>query len=439
MDGPFEKLLSDARIQLLARLAGERSVGVWLVGGCLRDALMGRDVRDYDFALEGAEEELPGEFASRIGGCFFWLDRMRRQSRVVQGKGDESFTFDFAPVRGGDILADLSLRDFTINSMAFPVSRPGTLLDPLGGRHDILSGTVRACSGNTFEDDPLRLVRAVRFAAALKFRIEENTKCDILRKSSLLENVARERIRDEVFQILATPGIGDSLETLRVTGLLARVLPLAGETAESIRCRIVRTSRVEALMDSLERNFPRDWHPFSRHLQRLIEGGVPLLSLVKLASFLFGEAARHPAEATCEMLRLGNRAGAELKTLLDSVSRIPAIHAGWMNDRVLYRFFRDLAPAGPELSLLPLSEGLVTPEQAERLVSYYFHDYHPSDRDLFLTGGQVMELLGIGQGPELGSYMELLREAESLGRVSTEAEAREFLLKNRLTRQGLVG
>ena len=108
-------------------------------------------------------------------------------------------------------------------------------------------------------------------------------------------------------------------------------------------------------------------------------------------------------------------------------------------NRVLFRFFRDREPAGPELLVLPLANNAISPGLAVRLVSYYFHSYRPSEGDLLLTGNQVMALLGIGQGPELGRILETLREAEALGHVATEAEARDFLLKKQLTKEEPMG
>jgi poly(A) polymerase len=141
MDTTFEIIHADERIRLLATLAEQFDVQVFLVGGCLRDVVMGRPIQDYDFALSGADEDLPVEFASRSGGRFFWLDRERCQARVVTGRGGNAFTFDFAPIRGTSLRDDLALRDFTINALALPVSKAGgSLLDPLQGLRDIARG-----------------------------------------------------------------------------------------------------------------------------------------------------------------------------------------------------------------------------------------------------------------------------------------------------------
>jgi poly(A) polymerase len=443
MDTRFESIRSDERMGLLAGLAAQHDARVWLVGGGLRDACMGRVVRDFDFALDAAVEELPRDFASRIGGKFFWLDRERRQSRVVTGRGEAAFTWDFAPVRGADILEDLALRDFTVNSLALPLGTGApSLLDPLSGLSDIVSGVIRACGERTFDDDPLRLLRALRFASTLDFLIEEKTWKEIARSSHLLDRVAGERVRDELFLILEEPDIGASLERLRRSGLLSLVIPFdvnGTATAAAVRERISRAARVEAVAEDPERYFPAFGRRFADHLLLGVEGEVSVLSLVKLAAFLSGKDARHLITAACDRLRLGTRARTELLALCGSTNPFPSLPDVAREARALYRFFRDRAPAGPELLLLSLADKLVAPERAARLVSFYFTGYRSTDADLLLSGDQVMALLGIDPGPELGRRMESLREAESLGIATSEAEAREFLLKKQLTKEEPMG
>jgi poly(A) polymerase len=443
MDNPFENIQRDGRFRLIAELAEFFGVQAFLVGGGLRDAVMGRNVRDFDFALSGAEEDLPKELARRVGGSFFWLDRERRQSRVVTGRGVNSFTFDFAPFRGRDLNEDLSLRDFTVNSLALPATKAHSpLIDPLDGMKDITERRIRACGERSFNDDPLRLLRAIRFAATLGFEIDGDTWSEMVKRPLLLESVAGERIRDEFFLILDASGIGLSLEMLRRSGLLAMLVPRESRVEESPREseeRIARTAEVERVLEEPDLHFPDDGKELSGYLQRRIEGGVTLLSLVKLAAFLAGEDAGKLIELYIARLCLGTKAGNELKSLCRWAASFPPMMSEMTGDRILFRFFRDRAPAGPELIVLPLAAGVITSELAARLVSYFFRDYRPQEGDLLLTGDQVMALLNIGPGQELGRVMETLREAESIGEVSTTAQVREFLLKNQLTNREPMG
>jgi poly(A) polymerase len=433
MESSFEKLRSDERVSLLASLAELFAVQLYLVGGCLRDAVMGRPVHDYDFALSGAEEKLPVVFASRMGGSFFWLDRERQQSRVVIGRGGDAITCDFAPIRGSGIHDDLALRDFTINALALPVAKePDVLLDPLQGLSDIAAGKVRSCGAGTFDDDPLRLLRAHRFAATLDFSIEAATWREMLQRPQLLEGVAGERIRDELFLILGARNVAASLELLRLSGLLPLIIPGIGQKdpyLPSFAQRSAFAADVEQVLENCAQLFPVDGEQMAAHLHRRVEGCIPLFALLKLAAFLSGEDARKHTKACGDRLRLGTKARAELEVLCSCATSFPCLPRDFSTERVLFRFFRDRLPGGAELVILPLAARRVDPETAGRLVVYYFRDYRTEDANLLLSGDEVMEFLGIGPGQQLGRILETLREAESTGQVGTIGEAREFLLK----------
>ncbi len=188
----LKKIMAHDDLRIIAGLAATLGVEAYLVGGVLRDCLLGRETNDLDFALSGAWEELPRSFADRISGSFFWLDEERLQSRVVKKKGEDISVFDFAPLRGGTVTDDLALRDFTINALALPLfGERRELIDPLAGSDDLIKGMIRACGATAFDDDPLRLMRAIRFAAELGFAIEENTWQTLCAKAVLLKGGRR--------------------------------------------------------------------------------------------------------------------------------------------------------------------------------------------------------------------------------------------------------
>ena len=440
MESSFEILRSDERVSLLASLAERFAVQVFLVGGCLRDAVMGRPIHDYDFALSGAEEKLPVEFASCTKGSFFWLDRERQQSRVVIGRGGEAITCDFAPIRGSGIHDDLALRDFTINALALPVTQEQDgLLDPLQGLSDIVAGKVRSCVAGNFDDDPLRLLRALRFAATLDFSIESATWQEMLKRPHLLEGVAGERIRDELFLILGSRNVAASLELLHLSGLLPLIIPGIGQSGAShfeLVQRSAFAADVEQVLENCALLFPADREQLAAHLHRHVEGSIPLYALLKFAAFLSGEDARKQIRTCADRLRLGTKARTELEVLCSCATSPPSLPGDSAAERVLFRFFRDRLPGGAELVILPLAARLMDTETAGRLVAYYFRGYRSDEANLLLSGDQVMELLGIGPGQQLGRILETLREAESTGQVGTSGEAREFLLKNQLTTAG---
>jgi len=436
MNERLEKLVSDESVRLVARLAGELGAGAWLAGGCVRDALAGRRSRDLDFVLSEGCPELPRRFAERWGGAFFWLDEVRLQGRVVKQSAAGLLVRDFAPLRGAAIEEDLRLRDFTINALALPVAGGG-VIDPTGGCADLDGRVIRGCGDHAFADDPLRLLRAIRFAAELGFIVEPETWSAILRKSDLLEAVAAERIRDEFFRIIALPGVGTSFQLLGEAGLLRHILPAGlrrlssgrySDNHRGLEARIGHAGSVEAVCCEAGQLVPDREETLAEYLATETESGIPHLSLMKLAAFL-GGTDRGNVEALAGKLRLGRRTERLLGLLCGDLSELPAQYAG---RRVLFRFFRDREPAGPGLVIVARANGTISCSEALLLLRYYLEEYNPAADDLFLSGRDVMALLGIGEGEAVGEALAALREAEGRGLVSDREEAAAFV-KNLLT------
>ena len=435
----FMALLERDDIRLLTRLAADCRVNLYLVGGGVRDLLLGRPSQDLDFAMEGECVELPRRFAAAVGGTFFWLDEDRRHGRVVQGRGEGQASYDFVPLQGSTIEEDLALRDFTINSLAFPLNASGRgLLDPLGGAGDLSARIIRSCSPSAFADDPVRLVRAIRFAATLKFEVAAPTWDQMLTTAPLLEQVAAERIRDEFFKILAVPESAPFLRQLAEAGLLHRITG-PGCCSDKFQEDFDRVVRLERLVTGLATRFPVDHERLTRQLAVGIEDGISSSSVLKLAA-LVGPVAADGVDVLFEKLRLGNRSRRMLRLLCQ-----PKLPVGLLIPperqtlRTLYRFFRDEAPAGLELVLLALADEAIPPDVALRFVEYYYHEYDLEGADLYLSGADIMSLLDSAPGPRVGEAVALLREAESRGMVNSKGEAEDFLRKNLLTNQAPIG
>ena len=444
MNESLEKLASGESVRLIAGLAVELAVTAYLAGGGLRDCLLGRRVNDLDFAVSGAEAELPRLFAQRWGGTFFWLDEERQQARVVKKTADAVLVHDFAPLRGATIEDDLRARDFTINALAMPVCAEGTqLIDPLQGVADLHRKLIRACSGRTFDDDPLRLLRALRFAAELGFAVEEGTWNALRQKSALLGSVAVERTRDELFRILAAPGIGGALGRLDESGLLREMLPpelrrlSMGRASRHDRMVLERqaghAAAVERTCGELERLLPVTGECLASYLESEVESGITVLSLMKLAAF-FGSVDRAGAEALAGRLRLGRKGARLLELFCKDATDLLGTLGRNGTDRAMHRFFRDRDPAGPGLVITALACGTVSGLLAARLLEYFVRDYDAAGGDLLLSGDEVMAVAGIGEGERVGEIMAALRDAESRGLVNDREEARVFV-KNLLTRE----
>lgn len=208
---------------IVRRIADERGVQVWPVGGIVRDILMGRTRHDWDFTVERDALGLARAVADALGGAFYPLDAERDTGRVVLRSGRQRAELDFAGLRGPDLEADLRGRDFTVNAMA--IGPDGRLVDPTGGLADLQARRLRAVGPEAFDNDPLRMLRAVRLVAELDFRLDARTAQWIIERADTLARVSPERIRDELARLLAAPAVAYHLQLADELGLMAQIIP----------------------------------------------------------------------------------------------------------------------------------------------------------------------------------------------------------------------
>jgi tRNA nucleotidyltransferase/poly(A) polymerase len=205
----------------------------WLVGGFVRDRLLGRMTHDLDVIVPSGGIRLARAVANAFDGAFFVLDDERDVARaVLYVAPGESLEVDVARLRAPELLDDLSQRDFTINAMAADIAECRTtaaqdvhLIDPFGGRADLDRKLIRAVTESSFRDDPLRSLRAVRQSVELGFSIEDATYNLIRRDAPLLAAVSGERVRDELMRIVSAPGAWQHVRTLARLDLLSPILP----------------------------------------------------------------------------------------------------------------------------------------------------------------------------------------------------------------------
>ncbi len=222
---------------------------VYLVGGCVRDLLIGRVPKDWDVTTNARPEQIQAAFGedetfyeNDFGtvGVKIKREESADEDEVVEvtpyrTEGKYSDTRRPDEVQFSDKLEDdLKRRDFTMNAIAYSVSR-ATLVDPYGGQEDIDKKTIRAVGVATerFAEDALRMMRAVRLAAELNFIIEASTMAAIAENAGLLQKISRERIKDELVRIIASPAPLQALAVAQKLGLLKSILP---ELEEGIGC-----------------------------------------------------------------------------------------------------------------------------------------------------------------------------------------------------------
>jgi putative nucleotidyltransferase with HDIG domain len=198
-----------------------RRKGIYIVGGSLRDCLLGRIPTDVDIAVRGDPETLASELATKLNGRVIALGRADHPMfRVVT----PNRIFDIAPLQGATIEEDLKYRDFTINALACETVS-NKLIDITQGLRDLQDKQIRQVSKTCFQADPLRLLRAFRIAAQLGFKIEGHTLKTIQSNSHLITKSAAERVRSELFGLLGASQTHEWLRKMADTGILFDMMP----------------------------------------------------------------------------------------------------------------------------------------------------------------------------------------------------------------------
>src|SRR3990170_3372624 len=226
--------ISDSTRELLADIVGffaGRGVEVYISGGFVRDALLGRDSHDIDLSFAGDPLEVGPALADAFGGHYFTLAEEQHVARVLLP--EREVHIDLMPL-WTEIEADLAERDFTIDAMAIPLaeaaSSAAAVIDPTGGGEDLHRRLVRVIREEAFRHDALRPLRGARLAVELDFTIEPGTARLISKHAHRLPEVSVERQLDELMRIMATARAGPGLRLLDDLGLLEQLLPEVTET-----------------------------------------------------------------------------------------------------------------------------------------------------------------------------------------------------------------
>jgi poly(A) polymerase/tRNA nucleotidyltransferase (CCA-adding enzyme) len=463
--------LTRPQIELLRALvrAAPRAASPVLVGGAVRDALLGRPPAvDLDVALASGALATGRRMADALGVAFVPLDVERGAARVVA----PGYRVDVADFRAPTLAGDLAARDFTVNALAVPLRallRHGRapIEDPLGGLADLAARRLRLAGPGVLADDPVRVLRAVRLAVVLGFRLTPATRAAVRRAAPTCTRVSPERVRDEVLALLAAPSTARALRMADRLGVLGAVFP---EVEPMRRTSQPEPHRFDVLehslraVDACDRLLSRlpTLRPFgaelAAHVGEPLGGGISRRQILKLATLLhdvskpetrravrgrvrFFEhdvigAAR--ARAIGERLRLPERAVAVLERLVRHHLRPMHLAVSGLTPRARYRFFRDLGGETRDLLLLVLADTSgVRGESPLRLwgrvplVSELLAGWE-EQRETFrseplLRGGDVMARFGLPPGPEVGRLLARAREAQDLGLVATRDEALAYL------------
>jgi len=390
----------------------------YLVGGAVRDALLGRrsEYLDLDFILPTGAVKVARQIARRCQAGFVLLDAERQIARVVF----EQATADFAQQEGPNLETDLHRRDFTVNAIAYN-PHTGELLDPLQGYADLQQGLLCMVSSANLQDDPLRLLRAYRQAAQLGFTIEPETQVMIRQLAPQLVRVAAERVRVELGYLLNSSQGTPWLVAAWEDGLIGAWFNNA--TQKNFAQLVAVDSAVVALTET--------WPQLGMELTQAVRDRVKTSwsAIAKLACLV----TPNPELAELELQHL-KYSRTEIRAVTTALKSLPHLHdvADQMSLKEQYFLFRNAGAVFPAIAVLAVATG--TPMEAiAPLIDRYLTPNDPvAHLAPLITGKDLMQTLQLPSGPQVGKLLTEIALAQVEGKISTSAEA--FQLASRLVK-----
>jgi poly(A) polymerase len=455
-------------------LAGERA---WLVGGALRDRLLGRPTPDLDVVVDGDVRAAARRLGRGAGGASFELSDQFGAWRVVAR--NRTWQVDITPLQGGSLEADLGARDLTVNAMAEPLGG-GELVDPHGGARDLEERRLRMVSPEAFGADALRTLRVARLATELSFQVDGETAATVRSYAPRLVDVSQERVFSELRRIVTAADPVRGIALMDELDLTAHVLPeldgLRGVEQNPYHHRDVYGHTLEVLAATVE--LERDpgaalgddalaaptsallAEPLADELTRGggLRFGALLHDIAKpqtQTEFPGGRIGfpNHDAQgaemarAALARLRASERLRAHVAALTRHHLRLGfLVHDMPLDQRAIYRYLVACEPVEADVTLLSVADRLATRgrkadeaiarhlELARTVLAAALERRAAGSRPPLVRGDELAAELGIPRGPELGELMAQIAEARFAGEVSTRAEAVAFARAARAAR-----
>ena len=470
MNAPFGTYLSE-----LPSLTPQK---IYLVGGSVRDLLLGsRNIKDIDLLMASGSEDVARRFAGVIGASFFFLDEERKITRVVKQADHEVIQFDFTNFEGPDLKADLGRRDFTINAMALDLreyihsrSLDG-IVDLFRGREDVQNRLIRVTKPAVLDEDPLRLLRAVRFAATLGCTIEDDSAQQIRKRSLLIAKPSSERVRDELFLILSERNAEKHLLLMDALGLLGPLFPelepLRGFAPGRYHIHDVLTHSIktagyiDSVLDDLTDLSPDHGGTVRAHLEESLEQHVPRKAALRFSCLIhdnakpetFSNADGHvrfhghdnlgaeKAVSLCRRMRLSRDTEKAVTSVIRHHMRLFNLSTpAGPSKNAMYRYCRDLGDALPESLILALADARATFEIMPKekftdttkplalVLEYYYTKFLKVEARPLVTGQDLIDR-GLKPGPKFREILEEIKERQAEGTLKDRHEALDYISK----------
>jgi putative nucleotidyltransferase with HDIG domain len=406
--------------------------------------------------------ELAKIVAEKLNGYFVMLDEEYDIARVVMP--DKVNCLDFAACYGNDIYEDLARRDFTINALA--VSLDGfRLIDPFNGIDDIKKGIVKVISEKNIIDDPLRILRAFRMSAKTGFEIGKETLEITERHVKLIHKSAYERINAELVKLFEGDFTAQNLVLMKNTGLLFEIFP---ELLPQLKvppnlhhhlCLIDHSIESVRQFENVYTSLPfwvKEYLNEENSIKHIVLVKIALLlhDLGKPSTWQIDEEGRHRfikhdevgADIACEVLKRLKFS----KNTVKYISKLVRFHiypsqlirsGESATEKAILRMFRKLGTETPAVIVLAMADRLsargveITEEKITQnleglrfFLEEYFKNKEKTDTlPKLLSGNDIMGILGIAQGKEVGKILGALKEAQIAGDINTQEEAAAFV------------
>jgi poly(A) polymerase len=463
----IEALERAAPVQAVREALGGAGEDAWLVGGTVRDALLGRPVVDVDLAVPRDPEADARALGRALGGPVFPLSETFGAWRVLAP--DRSFNCDLARLQGVAVEEDLGQRDFTVNAMAAPLAG-GDLVDPFSGAIDLRDRVLRVLGAASYSSDPLRPLRLARLSAELGFRPDSETERLTAEAAPRVSEAAGERVFTELRRLVLAPGVLGALELADRLGLLAAVLPeladLHGVEQSHFHHLDVFGHTIEVLEQQieLERSLDEVFGPLAPGLRAQLDEpladeltrgqalrlgalvhdvGKPATRSVRpdgRVTFIGHDSVgQEMVHSICRRLRTSER----LASFLGGLTRHHLVlgflvHSRPLSRRDIFRYLRATEPVAVEVTLLSCADRLATRgrnaepaiaahlELARELMEAALEWRAQGPPRAPLRGDELAAELGIEAGPELGELLNQIEEAVYAGEVKSREQAVEM-------------
>lgn len=460
-----ERLLAEPAVRAVCEAVPVE--GTWIVGGTLRDVMLGRPVGDVDLAVAGDPEGVARRVASALGGPVFRLsDRFGAWRAIDAGR---RFVCDVSPLQGRSIEEDLGQRDFTVNAMAAPIGGE-EILDPHGGRADLAAGRLRVLGAHAYAADALRPLRLARLATELSLAPDAETERLTLAAAPAVRGASGERVFGELKRIVTAPDVVSGLALCRRLGLTEAVLPevaaLQGveqshfhhldvyeHTLEVVRRQVELEGRLDQVFGHLAaplRSLLAE--PLADELDHA--GGLRLAALLHDVGKPATRGVREDGRVTfighdavggrmvrsiCRRLRTSERLG----SFLEAVTRTHLalgflVHHRPLDRRAVYRYLKACRPVEVEVTVLSCADRMATRgrnagpaiaahlEVADTLMREALRWRREGPPRAPIRGDDLARELEIEPGPDLGRLLGELEEARFAGEIKTRGEAIEY-------------